>query len=69
MKYNRMADVLADPHLGDVDFFEEREAVAGYRYRSMRHPVRYAGTPASHFADPPSADADGEEIRAAVGVK
>ena len=25
MKYNRMADVLTDPHLTDVGFFEERE--------------------------------------------
>ena len=25
MKYNRMADVLVDPHLADVGFFEERE--------------------------------------------
>lgn len=63
MKYNRMDDVLADPHLTDVDFFEEREAKAGYRYRSMRHPVRYSGTPASHFADPPGLDANGDEIR------
>jgi crotonobetainyl-CoA:carnitine CoA-transferase CaiB-like acyl-CoA transferase len=67
MKYNRMADVLADPHLTSIDFFEEREAKAGYRYRSMRHPVRYSGTPASHFADPPSTNADGEEIRRNLG--
>jgi crotonobetainyl-CoA:carnitine CoA-transferase CaiB-like acyl-CoA transferase len=63
MKYNRMADVLVDPHLSDVGFFEEHEAAAGHRYRSMKHPVRYSVTPASHFADPPSLDADGEEIR------
>jgi crotonobetainyl-CoA:carnitine CoA-transferase CaiB-like acyl-CoA transferase len=63
MKYNRMADVLVDPHLSDVGFFEEHEAAAGYRYRSMKHPVRYSATPASHFADPPPLDADGEEIR------
>jgi crotonobetainyl-CoA:carnitine CoA-transferase CaiB-like acyl-CoA transferase len=63
MKYNRMADVLADPHLSEVGFFEERQAKAGYTYRSMKHPVKYSATPASYFADPPSADADGEEIR------
>jgi crotonobetainyl-CoA:carnitine CoA-transferase CaiB-like acyl-CoA transferase len=66
MKYNRMVDVLTDPHLGDVDFFEEREAMAGYRYRTMRHPVGYSATPASHFADPPSVNADGAEIRRKV---
>lgn len=64
MQYNRMPDVLSDPHLTSVDFFEEREAKAGYRYRSMRHPVHYSVTPASHFADPPSIDADGAEIKA-----
>jgi crotonobetainyl-CoA:carnitine CoA-transferase CaiB-like acyl-CoA transferase len=63
MQYNRMADVLADPHLTDVDFFEEKQAAAGYRYRTMRHPVGYSATPASHFADPPSIDADAAEIR------
>jgi crotonobetainyl-CoA:carnitine CoA-transferase CaiB-like acyl-CoA transferase len=62
MKYNRMADVFDDPHLKAVDFFEEREAKAGYTYRSMRHPVHYASTPASIFADPPSLDADRDEI-------
>jgi crotonobetainyl-CoA:carnitine CoA-transferase CaiB-like acyl-CoA transferase len=67
MQYNRMADVLADPHLSAVGFFEERQAKAGYTYRSMKHPVKYAGTPASYFADPPSVDADGEEIRRQLG--
>lgn len=67
MKYNRMPDVLTDPHLTAVDFFEERHAKAGYAYRTMRHPVKYSVTPASHFADPPSVDADGEEIRRQLG--
>jgi crotonobetainyl-CoA:carnitine CoA-transferase CaiB-like acyl-CoA transferase len=68
MKYNRMADVLTDPHLADVGFFEERESAAIGKYRSMRHPVHYAATPASVYADPPMLDADGEEIRAALGM-
>lgn len=67
MRYNRMADVLTDPHLTAVDFFEERQASAGHSYRRMRHPVKYSVTPASHFADPPSVDADGEEIRRQLG--
>jgi crotonobetainyl-CoA:carnitine CoA-transferase CaiB-like acyl-CoA transferase len=66
MRYNRMADVLTDPHLAEVDFFEERSLADGARYRSMRHPVSYAKTPASNFADPPSLDADGDEIRSAL---
>jgi crotonobetainyl-CoA:carnitine CoA-transferase CaiB-like acyl-CoA transferase len=37
-------------------------------YRSMKHPVHYAGTPASNYAHPPMLDADGDEIRAALGM-
>jgi crotonobetainyl-CoA:carnitine CoA-transferase CaiB-like acyl-CoA transferase len=66
MRYNRMGDVLNDPHLSAVDFFEERELPNGARYRSMRHPVRYSKTPASYFADPPSINANGDEIRKAL---
>jgi crotonobetainyl-CoA:carnitine CoA-transferase CaiB-like acyl-CoA transferase len=68
MKYNRMADVLADPHLADVGFFEERESPDIGKYRSMRHPVHYAGTPVSNYAHPPMLDADGDEIKAALGM-
>jgi crotonobetainyl-CoA:carnitine CoA-transferase CaiB-like acyl-CoA transferase len=68
MKYNRMADVLVDPHLTDVGFFEEREGKEIGKYRSMRHPVHYAGTPASVYADPPMLDADGAEIKKALGL-
>ena len=68
MKYNRMADVLVDPHLTDVGFFEERESEEIGQYRSIKHPVHYAKTPASFFAHPPRLDADGEEIKAALGL-
>ncbi len=66
MRYNRNADVLSDPHLAAVDFFEERPIADGARYRSIRHPIAYSKTPASYYADPPSLDADGAEIRAAL---
>jgi crotonobetainyl-CoA:carnitine CoA-transferase CaiB-like acyl-CoA transferase len=68
MKYNRMADVLTDPHLADAGFFEERDGPQIGKYRSMKHPVHYAGTPISIYADPPMLDADGDEIRAALGI-
>jgi crotonobetainyl-CoA:carnitine CoA-transferase CaiB-like acyl-CoA transferase len=68
MKYNRMADVLTDPHLADTGFFEERDGPQIGKYRSMKHPVHYAGTPISIYADPPMLDADGDEIRAALGM-
>ncbi len=68
MRYSRMADVLTDPHLQQVDFFEERESEVLGKYRSMRHPVRYDGTPVQTYAHPPQLDADGDEIRAALGL-
>ena len=68
MKYNRMPDVLKDPHLADVGFFEELESPEFGRYRSMKHPVRYAGTPVSNYAHPPKLDGDGDEIKAALGM-
>ena len=67
MKYNRMADVLADEHLKDVGFFEEREGEHMGRYRSMKHPVHYSATPAGAHSDPPISDQDGDEIREALG--
>jgi crotonobetainyl-CoA:carnitine CoA-transferase CaiB-like acyl-CoA transferase len=69
MKYNRMADVLVDPHLVDVGFFEEREGTDIGKYRSMKHPVHYAATPVANYAHPPMLDADGDEIKAALGFK
>jgi crotonobetainyl-CoA:carnitine CoA-transferase CaiB-like acyl-CoA transferase len=50
-----------------VGFFEERPVAGSAHYRSMRHPVHYSETPASYFAEPPSLDADGDEIREALG--
>jgi crotonobetainyl-CoA:carnitine CoA-transferase CaiB-like acyl-CoA transferase len=67
MRYNRMPDVLADPHLAETGFFEERHTNEGWSYRSMKHPVAYSATPASHFADPPAVDANGDEIRSQLG--
>jgi crotonobetainyl-CoA:carnitine CoA-transferase CaiB-like acyl-CoA transferase len=67
MRYNRLEDVLNDPHLAAVNFFEERPIAGGGHYRSMKHPVAYSKTPASYFGDPSSLDADGDEIRRQLG--
>ncbi|MFC4293329.1 CaiB/BaiF CoA transferase family protein [Sphingorhabdus arenilitoris] len=68
MRYQRMDDVITDPHLAQVGFFQEREGEHMGKYRSMRHPVQYHGTPVATYADPPRPDADGDEIRAALGL-
>lgn len=67
MKYSEMQDLLDDEHLEQVGFFEERTSKTAGKYRSMRHPVRYHGTPVATYADPPLLDQDGEEIRRALG--
>ncbi len=69
MRYNRIEDVLSDPHLVDVGFFEERDSERLGKYRSMPHPISYSATPANTYADPGVIDADGEEIRAALGLE
>lgn len=66
MRYAQITDVLNDPHLQQVGFFEERHSPSAGPYRSMRHPVRYGGTPAGVYGHPPLPDADGDEIRRAV---
>jgi crotonobetainyl-CoA:carnitine CoA-transferase CaiB-like acyl-CoA transferase len=66
MQYNRMADVLDDPHLAEVGFFSQRHNAAAGNFRSMRHPVSYTGTPTQTYADPASIDAHGDEIRSAL---
>lgn len=68
MRYNRNMDVLTDQHLTDVGLFEERESASAGKYRSIRHPIDYTGTPVTTYADPPRPDADGEEIRKALGL-
>lgn len=68
MKYCRIADVLDDPHLADVGFFQTRSNEQAGTFRSMRHPVKYAGTPVATYADPASFDANGDEIRAALAM-
>jgi crotonobetainyl-CoA:carnitine CoA-transferase CaiB-like acyl-CoA transferase len=67
-KFNQMADVLTDPHLQQVGFFEERQSETLGHFRSMRHPVHYAGTPVRTYADPAGINADGDEIRTALSL-
>ncbi len=68
MKFSAMSDVLTDKHLEQVGFFEERISKTAGRYRAMRHPVRYDGTPVTIYADPPLPNQDGDEIRRALGL-
>ncbi|MEO1305659.1 MAG: CoA transferase [Pseudomonadota bacterium] len=68
MRYNQMSDVLADPHLEAVGFFETREHPKAGEYRSMKHPVSFSATPANVALDPPTLGADTETVLASLGL-
>ena len=68
MRFNKMSDVLFDPHLEAVGFFETRTHRDAGAYRSMRHPVQFSETPASVRSDPPRLGADTETVLASLGL-
>lgn len=68
MRYNQMSDVLADPHLAAVDFFQTRQHPEAGAYRSMKHPVDFSATPAEVAIDPPRLGADTETVLASLGL-
>lgn len=68
MKFNEMTDVLTDPHLVGVDFFQTREHKDAGPYRAMKHPVLFSETPAEIALDPPTLGADTEAVLASLGL-
>ncbi|MEL7451972.1 MAG: CoA transferase [Pseudomonadota bacterium] len=68
MRFNQMSDVLSDPHLKAVEFFEERDHPKAGAYRSMKHPVMFSATPANVRCDPPGLGADTETILGVLGL-
>ena len=68
MRFNKMADVLSDPHLEAVGFFQIRSHKQAGDYRSMKHPVVFSETPASVRRDPPTLGADTDTILASLGL-
>ena len=68
MRYNKIADVLHDPHLQQVGFWQEREGEKMGKYRTIKPPVHYSASPANIYADPPTLGADNDEIRGAIGM-
>lgn len=68
MRYNEMGDVITDPHLEAVGFFQTREHPDAGAYRSMKHPVHFSATPADVAFDPPTLGADTETVLASLGL-
>ncbi|WP_164117908.1 CoA transferase [Sphingorhabdus sp. Alg239-R122] len=54
MRFNEMENVLTDPHLEAVGFFEKREHELAGAYRAMRHPVTFGETPVNIRYNPPT---------------
>jgi crotonobetainyl-CoA:carnitine CoA-transferase CaiB-like acyl-CoA transferase len=62
MRANTLEEVLIDPHLGAVGFFELREHPSEGTWRAMKPPVKFSKTPASIRRDPPRIGEDNKEI-------
>ena len=68
MRVNRLDDLLDDPHLREVGFFEEREHPSEGRYRMPRHPVRFSACDAPFRHHPPCHGGDTREVLAELGI-
>lgn len=68
MKFNTMDEVLDDPHLSAVGFFETRNHPQAGPYRSLKHPVHFCKTPADIALDPPTLGADTDLVLASLGL-
>lgn len=62
MKFQSMEEVIDDPHLKAVEFFEMREHPHAGQYRSLKHPVKYSETPTNFRHHPPLMGEDSDEI-------
>ncbi len=62
MRANTLDEVLEDPHLKAVDFFQLREHPTEGTWRAMKPPVKFSKTPASIRRDPPRTGADSDDV-------
>lgn len=62
MQVNALEDVIHDPHLNDVGFFQSLVHPEGGEYRAMSHPVKYSRTPAEIYRHAPRFGEHNDEI-------
>jgi crotonobetainyl-CoA:carnitine CoA-transferase CaiB-like acyl-CoA transferase len=62
MRANTLDEVLEDPHLKAVDFFQLRDLPGEGKWRAMKPPIKFAKTPASIRLDPPKPGASNDEF-------
>ena len=69
MRANTMDNVLEDPHLKAVDFFQVRSHESEGEWRSMKPPIHFAKTPASVRVDPQKPGASNEAVLGKLKTK
>lgn len=69
MRANTMDNVLDDPHLKAVGFFEVLPHETEGHWRSMKPPIKFSKTPASVRRNPPKTGADTEAVLSKAGIK
>jgi crotonobetainyl-CoA:carnitine CoA-transferase CaiB-like acyl-CoA transferase len=62
MHANTLEEVLTDPHLNVVNFFELRDHRSEGVWRAIKPPVKFSRTPASIRYDPPRVGENNKEI-------
>lgn len=62
MRFNRIEDVPNDPHLAATGFFMDADAPHIGAYRTLRHPIAFAGSPANQRLAPQSLGAQDSEL-------
>jgi crotonobetainyl-CoA:carnitine CoA-transferase CaiB-like acyl-CoA transferase len=62
MRANTLEEVLEDPHLKAVDFFQLREHPTEGTWRAMKPPIKFSKTPASIRLDPPRIGQNNDEF-------
>jgi crotonobetainyl-CoA:carnitine CoA-transferase CaiB-like acyl-CoA transferase len=67
MRYNALDEVIDDPHLKSIDFFQMRDHPQAGRYRAIRHPVNFSRTPAEMRLDARPIGADTKDILSEIG--
>ncbi len=63
MRANTLDEVLEDPHLKAVDFFQLREHPTEGTWRAMKPPVTFSKTPSSIRSDPPRLGQDDDTLK------
>jgi crotonobetainyl-CoA:carnitine CoA-transferase CaiB-like acyl-CoA transferase len=63
MRANTLDEVLEDPHLKAVNFFQLRDHPTEGKWRAMKPPVKFSKTPSSIRSDPPRPGEDGDNIK------